>query len=110
MNLKKIIAIVVLIGGISLILISNYIKNRVATGRQEISGAQQQVNQRNQLFTVAPPAAQVIGRGFNNSAQSRINQGTQEADMYAQRAHWLQIGGIVLIILGIGIFIFPIRK
>lgn len=110
MNLKRIIAILVLISGIALLLTSNHIKNRVASGRQEISSAQQQVDQTNQLFSLTPPVAQEFGKGFTQSAQGQINQGTLEADQYAQRAHWLQIGGIALIILGVGIFFIPRRK
>lgn len=109
MNLKKLIGIVMLIGGIIMIVTSIYIKNEVSSGRREISSSQRQVNQANDLFSLTPQTKEV-GKVFTDSAQGQINKGTLKADLYAKRALWLQIGGIILIILGIGVFFVGKKK
>lgn len=103
MSAKNIIAILVIICGIALIVVSNVIKSRVEEGRIQVSSAQGQVDTANQLFSMHPYGKEA-GKHITGSAQSQINAGNQQILYYVQVADWAQIGGIVLIVIGVGIF------
>ena len=104
MNIKRIIAIVLIIGGVALILVSNYIKGEVASGRDQISSAQSKVDTADQVFSLNPYSKQV-GKQITGSAQKKIDAGSAEAAHYEEMARWLQIGGIVLIVAGGALFL-----
>lgn len=103
MSAKKIIAILIFIAGLVLIFISHYIKIQVAEGKIRVESAQSQVDQGNSLFSITPET-KALGKSFTGSAQSQINEGTQKIALYAGRADILQVTGIILLVLGIGIF------
>jgi len=85
------------------------IMDQVGEGRARISSGQQQVDQTRGLFNFTPVTKEV-GRGMTSSSQRRIDAGTSEADSYQQMANQLKIGGIVLIIVGVGIFFWGRKK
>lgn len=99
MKSKRATALIVLIIGVVMIFFSNYIKGQVATGREEIESGQESVNRSNSLFS-SNPLTKAVGQGITGSAQKKIEAGTAEADRYEMIANYLQIGGIILIILG----------
>lgn len=106
MNIRRILGVVVLIVGLALIVASQYIKGRVAEGESQISSAQEKVNQGSKLFSLSP-YAKPIGEKMTESAQQKINAGKEQASQYGQLADQLQIGGIVLIVLGAVIILIP---
>jgi hypothetical protein len=108
MNVRKIIGIVLVIVGALFLYGSNYINTQVAEGRMQISSAQKKVDTTGTLFSLHPATKQV-GKQFTNYAQNKIDEGSQEANQYAQYANWCMIGGIALIVIGIGVF-FTGRK
>jgi len=105
---KRILGFVLVIGGILMIIFSHYIKGRVAEGREEIQSAQKKVDITESIFSLHP-ATKGIGEGVSGAAQGKIEEGEQEASHYAELADWFQIGGIVLIVVGVGV-IFLSRK
>jgi uncharacterized membrane protein HdeD (DUF308 family) len=106
MNIRRIIGILILIGGIVLIVVSQYIKARVEEGKTEISSAQKKVNQGNSLFSLSP-YSQPVGKKITGSAQKKIDEGNLQVSQYEELAGQLQIGGVVLIIIGIIIIAIP---
>jgi hypothetical protein len=106
MNIRRTFGILIVIGGIALILFSQYIKGRVQEGEEQISSAQKKVNQGSGLFSLSPYTKQV-GQSMTNSAQKKINEGKQQVGHYSQLADQLQIGGIVVLILGAIIVLIP---
>ncbi len=106
---NKVLGIVILIIGIVMLGASFYIKNQVLQGRAEISSAQSKVDTGTSLFNMSSTTKPVGGAVFGG-AQSQINAGSAQADYYAQMANWLQIGGIILIIVGAGIIFLSGRK
>ncbi|MCF7806060.1 MAG: hypothetical protein K9M07_03095 [Simkaniaceae bacterium] len=109
MDLKKIIGIILAVLGISLIFISGYIRGRVEEGKQEISSGQQTVDQTNKLFSITGPT-KVVGDELTGSAQQEIDEGRSQVAHYERMASQLQIGGIILIIAGAGLFVYGFMK
>ena len=106
---NKVLGIVILIIGLVMLGASFYIKNQVLQGRMEISSAQSKVDTGKSLFGTTP-ATKPAGNILFSGAQNQIDAGTATADYYAQMANWLQIGGIILIIVGAGIIFLSGRK
>jgi hypothetical protein len=109
MNSKKTLGIVLLIGGIAMLVASNYIKGEVAEGRMKIDRAQRQVDTGSKLFS-NNPISQEVGKTITGGAQRKINEANQEAGYYGTMAGQLQIGGIILIVAGAAIFFLWKRK
>ncbi len=109
MNIRRILAMVALIAGIALIGFGQYIKMKVAEGREEISDAQTKVDRSGALFSLSPYTKQA-GEQLTDSAQKKIDEGKQEVGHYAALAYQLQLGGIVIGILGIIFLIIPRRS
>ena len=109
MNLKKIFAIVVFLVGIAMVGGAFYIKDQVAQGKLQVSSAERQVNQGKTLFSLNPISKEV-GNQITKSADRKIDAAKGEISYYANMAQNLQIGGIVLIVIGIGLFIFSLRS
>ncbi len=109
MSSKKIAGLVVAALGAILLVFSYYIAEQVTEGRMKIDRAQGQVNTVNSLFSLSP-ATKDVGRGLTGSAQRKIDAGSLDVAEYSALAHKLQLGGIVLIIVGIGILVFYGKK
>jgi hypothetical protein len=104
MNGRRISGIIILIIGIVMYFFSNYITDQVNEGKKKVSNAQKKVNQGNSLFSLNPYTKE-IGKAATNPAQQEINEGEQQISEYEQIAHWLYVGGVVVVILGAGIFV-----
>lgn len=107
--MRRIIGIIILVIGIGLIGLSMYIQGRVEEGKGQISEAQRQVDTGTSLFNVHP-ITEEVGKELSRPAQKKINRARFEADQYAQMAHWLKIGGIVLIVIGVIAIIIPKKR
>lgn len=105
MRLKRILGIILLIVGIAMFFLSNYITEQVTAGKHKIASSQKQVDQGKGLFSLSPYTKD-IGKEIAGSGQKKIDEGKQKVAEYEQTAHWLRIGGIVLAILGILFLIF----
>ena len=106
---KKTLGIILLIGGVVLIFFSNYIYNQVAAGREKISGAENTMEQGNQLFSLTP-ATKEAGKVLTAPAEKKISEGKAQASAYEQLAGWLQFGGIALVVVGGGMVIYGFFK
>lgn len=108
-KVARILGVILVLIGIALFGISMYINSEVAAGRVRASDAQSQVDQGNSLFSMHPYTKEA-GKMFTGPAQEEINAGNLKISHYARRANWYQIGGIVLVILGIGVIFVGGRK
>lgn len=109
MNSKRILGLVVLIVGVILLFVSHYIEGRVAEGQEQVKGAQKKVNQGNSLFSLSP-ATKDAGQQLTKGAQKKIDAGKQQISHYADIADQLQVGGILLVIVGAGIILICRNK
>ncbi len=109
MNVKKIIAIVVVVVGIVMVGGSMYINNQVEQGKMQVSSAERKVNRGKAIFSLSP-ATEGIGDQMAKSADRKISNAKGEISYYANMAQNLLIGGIVLIILGALLYVFALRS
>lgn len=110
MGLRRIIGILIVIVGILCLGVSYYINNQILQGVAKIKSAQEKVNKGNDFFSGSSnPVMQGIGSQVTGSAQKKINLGKEEIEKYTAIADNLQMGGIVLLIVG-GILIIIPRK
>ncbi len=108
MSWKRIIGILLVLAGITLILTSNYISNQVEAGKEQISSAQEKVDKGSSLFSLSPYTKDV-GQEITGSAQKKIDEGKLQVIQYETLAGKLKIGGIALIVVG-GLFMIFGRK
>ena len=109
MKKKQWIGVILIVVGAILMFFSHHIAEQVAVGRGEIARRQQQVNSVNKLFS-GSETTKPIGELLTGSGQRRINEGIAEADYYDALAKKLQIGGIILVIIGIGFLVFAKKR
>jgi peptidoglycan hydrolase CwlO-like protein len=107
--MKKSIGFVVVILGVVSILFANYIHGQVDAGKQKVSSAEKKVGQANSLFSLNPVVKE-IGQEATNRAQDKIDEGKETIGQYERIAQWLQMGGIVLVIVGAGIVLVSFLK
>ncbi len=100
MTLKRILGLVVLIAGVAMLLVSNYITNQVEGGKEQIASGEKKVKQSESLFSMSP-VAEEVGKGLTGSAKKKIAAGKEEIMRYEAMAEKLKIGGIVASALGV---------
>jgi hypothetical protein len=104
MNIRRIIGIIAVIGGIVLICISRYIKSEILAGNEQISSGEKQLSTMDKLFSLNP-STKPLGDQMTSSGRKKIAEGREEIAYYTRLANQLQIGGIILIVAGGVIFI-----
>lgn len=105
MNSKRTFGIILVIIGIVMFFMSNYIAQQVEEGKGQVSSAQKKVDQGNSLFS-QNRVTKEIGKGMTGSAQKKIDAGKLEIAKYEGIAGWLHMGGIVVVILGACVFAY----
>jgi hypothetical protein len=100
---KKIIAALVAASGIGLLLVGNFIMGEVEIGRQKIARAESKVGGAQRLFSMNP-VSEKVGQGMMGGVRKKLRDASAEADYYAHLARALQVGGGVLIAVGVGLF------
>lgn len=106
---KRITGIVLLIVGIITYLLSDYIAQEVALGKEKIANAQKQVDTGNSLFSQSP-YTEDAGKILTDRAQGKIDAGQAEVDKYEKISKTLHVGGIILAIVGAGFLIVSFRS
>lgn len=109
MKTQKIIGLVIAAIGIVMLAFSLYIKQQIAQGKEEISAGEKKIKTATSIFSLTPQTRQV-GEGITGSGNKKISEGKQKISEYEILANQLQTGGIVLIIVGGGIYLFASRK
>ena len=104
MKLKKKFGLIVFIVGIVMVGGSFYIENQVLQGKEQISSAENSLNRAKTLFSLTPTTKQ-IGEGISKSADRKIASANQEIASYESLSQFLLVGGVILIVLGAGLFI-----
>ena len=106
---KRVLGIIVVILGVSLILSSFYIKSRVSSGRKKISEAKESVSKGKQLFSLNP-LMEKVGKSEIDAAEKKIKEGSAKADRYEKIALWFNIGGGIFIVIGAGLILISIKR
>ncbi len=108
MLVKRILGIIFIVIGISLILSSLYITNRVNEGREQIAQAQGKVSTGKKILSFNPFGKKIAKR-ITDSIEKRIEEGSLKADTYATISLLFKGGGGVLIVLGVGLILLSIK-
>jgi ABC-type transport system involved in multi-copper enzyme maturation permease subunit len=108
-NPKAFLGIVMIVVGAIMLVFSNYIANQVTAGKFAIQSGQNTIDNTNSLFSTTK-ATKPIGEMFTSSGQQRVDAGRAEVSKYESISHNLQLGGIALIVVGIGLLIWSRKK
>jgi hypothetical protein len=110
MNLKRIIGILIAVVGLASIFFANHIKAQVGEGKEKVSSAEKSVGQGQSLFGSNPVTQQIGQKALFDPAQKKINAGKEEIAYYETLASRLEIGGAILIVVGLGIAFIPFSR
>lgn len=106
---RKIVAAILVIGGLAAFSLSLYISDEVAKGNIKVEKAEKAVQTGDRLFSLSPVGKE-IGDGITQSAKKKIGEGKEMIAYYAARAEQLKIGGIVAVVIGLVLFCIPKKK
>jgi hypothetical protein len=109
MRSHKTIGTVALILGVVLLGSSMYIKSEVLAGQEQVASGERKLNALDRVFS-SNSATKSYGSQITKSGRSKIAQGKEEIAYYTSLANKLQIGGIVLIVVGAGFLLFGKKK
>jgi hypothetical protein len=109
MKSKRLIGIILVLCGLSMIGLSLYIENEVAHGRIEISRGEAKLKNVDRLFSLSP-TTKGIGKGISRSGEKQIKQGKKDVAYYTNLAHQLKIGGVVLLVIGAWVYFLGRKK
>jgi len=98
-----------LIVGVVLLGSSLYIKSEVLAGQEQVSSGERKLNALDRVFSASPTTKQ-YGSQLTKSGKSKIAKGKEDIAYYTSLANKLQIGGIVLIVVGAGVLLFGKKK
>jgi hypothetical protein len=101
--MKKTLAIITVILGVILFFSSLYIREQVDEGEKQVVDAQHKLNKGGGILSISPLTS-AIGKTTKRAFQKKIVEGEKEIDFYDHVANWAEISGIILIVLGAGIF------
>lgn len=105
---KRILGIIFIVIGITLISTSFYITNRVNEGREEIAQAQEKVSIGKKILSFNPFGKKIAKR-ITDAIEKRIEEGSLKVDTYATISLLFKGGGGVFIVLGVGLIILSIK-
>lgn len=110
----KIISVFVILVGIGMVWGAHYINTQVAQGKIQISDGQAKLDASEiENYIPVPGVSKMfgsIGNKQREAGRQKIAAGNQEIAYYTNMAQNLQIGGYVLIVLGIAFFCFTFRR
>lgn len=109
MNMKRILGIAILVVGVVLLFVSNYIKGQVEEGKMKISDAEKKVGVANSLFSLSPVAKEIT-QGSMEGANRKIEAGKGDVAYYEKLAGQLKVGGYVLILAGAVVFLIGRKR
>ena len=110
MKLKRVIGILLAIGGLVMIFAAKRIQSQVEEGKETVSSAEKSVGQGQTLFGLNPVTKEIGQRTIFDPAQNKINAGKEEIAYYEKLASELEIGGGILVVIGIGIAFIPFSR
>ena len=111
--IARIIGILVFVGGIAMMLVSNYIYEQIGEGNRKIENAERKMQTGQSVLKLNPFASEttdMITKPAMSSIQRKIDEGKATIEEYEILANRLKIGGIVAIIAGVIIFLLSFIK
>ncbi len=109
MNAKKVAGTVLVVIGAVMLFFSNYIAEQVLSGKMQIKQAQGQVDTIDSVFSMSK-YTKPVGKQLTGSAQKKIDAGQMDVNKYEAMARNLKIGGIIVILIGIALFVLSRKK
>ncbi len=109
MNGKRILGILCIIIGAAMLFGSNYIAEQVEEGKARVQSAESSVSTSSSILSLNPMTDQV-GQAVSKSANKKIAKGKEDIAKYEALASKLQIAGVVLIVIGVGIVILGRKR
>ena len=88
---------------------SNYIAEQVEEGKARVQSAESSVSTSSSILSLNPMTDQV-GQAVSKSANKKIAKGKEDIAKYEALASKLQIAGVVLIVIGVGIVILGRKR
>lgn len=105
MKMKKKWGVIVLLLGVIFLAGSFYIKGQVEEGNQKVAKTEKQMDLGDKLFSITPETKE-IGKGISGSVDKKLIEGKEQIAFYTSMADWLEIAGVVFIILGMSMILF----
>ena len=102
MKAKKKWGIVMLILGALLIGSSFYIKSQVVEGQKKVANVEKSTDLSDKLFSVTPETEE-LGDTLSSPIKGKVSEGKEQIAFYTALANGLEIGGMLLAVLGIGL-------
>lgn len=112
MKLIRILGIIILLAGLSSYFFAGYIATQVASGREQVASAEQNVDTLKDLSSLSP-YTKGGGKIVADSAQKKIDAGNMDISKYQQLSDLLHQCGIIGSILGailISVSFIPVKK
>ncbi len=108
MRSKRVIGIVVGVVGIAMIFTAHCIRQQTDEGSVKVTRAQQKMDAANEALAKDKNAKQ--SRGATSSIQRNINEAKVQIQEYGSLATWLQVGGIIFVLGGVGTLFLTRKK
>lgn len=96
----RLAGLLVVVVGLALVFVGNYIQGRVERGQQQVDEGQEQINSSTQLFSLTP-FTDWIGRGLSSRQQGEVNRGQEEVNHYAGVSYKFHKTGIIVSLVGV---------
>lgn len=106
---KRILGLLLILIGAGFIYFSQYIADQVEHGREEIRSGQKKINTTRSIFSQSK-YTEPFGEAITRPGEKKIAAGRRDIAHYSNLASKLELAGIVLIIVGIGVFILGGKK
>lgn len=88
---------------------SFYIKGQVEAGVKQLSQAESGMNFGKKLFSLTPESEE-IGDKLSGPIAHKVAEGKEQIAFYSNLADWLEIGGVLCIVVAIVSFILKKKK
>ncbi len=101
----RVVGIVLFIVGIVAICFASYINSQVAQGKVQVEQGEKKISAGKKLFS-ATPLTEQFGGIVTSGGEKKIARGKEQISHYESVATSLMTIGIILIIVGAGLFIW----
>lgn len=106
---RKVWGVILIILGVILLSGSFYIKSQVKAGQKQVSQAESTTGFGDKILSLTPETKN-LGDKLSSPIQDKVKEGKEQIAFYTNIANWLNILGIISIILGIGTLLGARRK
>jgi hypothetical protein len=109
MSAKKMIGLILLIGGLGMMAMSMYITSKVDEGKAKLHKAEKTVHEGSKLFSMTP-ATKELSEGLTSGVKEKFDDAHEQIVHYEAIANGMQYGGIAILVLGAGMLLFRTKR